>query len=228
MSDTAAGDQRVRRTSGIAGVANSRELPSTKRGLRTREKLVAAARIIFERDGFLDARLIDITTEAGISAGSFYTYFDSKEEVFVAVIAEVEEEMLHPQVKRVTSRDDPVEVIRASNRAYLESFRRNARFMQLLEQVASIDEGFREIRRKRGQAFIERNAKSIQELQDRNLATAEIDPALAATILGGMVSRAAFDAFVRGSDHDFDTLVDALTLLWVNALQISSPHAKTT
>ena len=54
---------------------------------------------MFERDGFLDARITDITGEAGVAAGTFYTYFTSKEDVFAAVMEEVNEEMLHPRLQ---------------------------------------------------------------------------------------------------------------------------------
>src|SRR5699024_5724804 len=84
--------------SGVSGDTQHRELPTTARVIRPRNKSLQAARVVFERDGYLDARLIDITTEAGVSAGSFYTYFDGKEEIFAAVLAEVGEEMLHPEV----------------------------------------------------------------------------------------------------------------------------------
>lgn len=197
-----------------------RELPSTPRGLRTRTRLIEAARVVFERDGFLDARLVDITTEAGISAGSFYTYFDSKEEVFIAVLAEVEQEMLHPDVRDVPDGDDPVAMIRSSNRAYIESYERFAKFMGLLEQVASIDEDFRERRRQRGQAFVQRNARSISRLQEQGIAQSDADPLLAATFLSGMVARAAYSRFVLGEDWAIDDMVDTLTQLWVDALKI--------
>ena len=47
--------------------------------------------------------------------------------------------MLHPRLERSTDRDDPVAVIEAANRAYLVAYRRNARLMALMEQVAQID-----------------------------------------------------------------------------------------
>ncbi|PJJ57425.1 AcrR family transcriptional regulator [Mumia flava] len=197
-----------------------RELPRTARGARTRARLVEAARTVFERDGFLDARLADITGEAGTAAGSFYTYFASKEEIFSAVLDEVKEEMLHPQVRDVADGDDPVAVIEASNRAYLESYRRNAALMRLLDQVAAIDDTFREVRRERGLAFTQRNARSIRALQDRGLASPDVDAGLAATALSMMVSRTAYSAFVLGDDWDLDQLVETLTTLWVNALDI--------
>lgn len=222
MSSSPDSATRHRRSAGFAGAATVRDLPTTPRGLRTRGKLIEAARVVFERDGFLDARLVDITTEAGISAGSFYTYFDSKEEIFSAVQAEVEEEMLHPDVRAVDGGDDPIEQIRAANRAYLESYERYAPFMRLLEQVASIDDDFREQRRKRGEAFVQRNAKSIRHLQKDGVAGAEIDPMLAAYFLSGMVARAAYSRFVLGEDWTTDEMVDSLTTLWANALQIKT------
>jgi len=44
--------------------------PLTGRGRRTRQRLVDAARVVFERDGFLNSRLVDITDEAGTAVGS--------------------------------------------------------------------------------------------------------------------------------------------------------------
>ncbi len=70
----------------LADTSALREPPLTARGLRTRAALVAAARVVFERDGYLDARLSDITAEAKCSTGSFYTYFSSKEEILQAVL----------------------------------------------------------------------------------------------------------------------------------------------
>ncbi|SKB05445.1 TetR/AcrR family transcriptional regulator [Aeromicrobium choanae] len=223
MSSSAESTTRHRRSAGFSGEAPSRELPTTPRGLRTRANLIDAARVVFERDGFLDARLVDITTEAGISAGSFYTYFDSKEEIFSAVQAEVEKEMLHPDVRAVTGGDDPVALIREANRAYLESYQRYAPFMRLMEQVANIDDNFRDLRRKRGEAFVERNAKSIKQLQDQGIATKDVDPVLASFFLSGMVARAAYSRFVLGEDWTIEEMVDSLTQLWANALKISAP-----
>ena len=38
-------------------------LPQTARGKRTRDALIAAARTVFERDGYVDSRLVDIAAE---------------------------------------------------------------------------------------------------------------------------------------------------------------------
>ncbi len=203
-----------------------REPPRSARGARTRAKLVAAARTVFERDGYLDSRVADISAEADTATGSFYTYFDSKEEIFAAVLAELQDDMLHQHIQEVVDSEDPTAVIEASNRAYLLVYERNAKLMRLLEQVSTIDESFRELRRKRSKAFAERNAHSIRNLQARGLADPDLDAMLTATALSAMVSRVAYINYVLGDDWKLDELVEELTRLWVNALGIPKAGTK--
>ncbi|MFT4042271.1 MAG: TetR/AcrR family transcriptional regulator [Gordonia sp. (in: high G+C Gram-positive bacteria)] len=195
--------------------------PVTARGERTRTALIAAARRIFERDGFADSRLTDITAEARCSTGSFYTYFDSKEEVLDAVLAQAHRDMLHPGLPHVEeeSGDDPTAVLAAANRAYFDAYQRNAGLRLVLEQVSATIPEFREKRRARSMVFVRRNARHIQELQNRGLADRELDATAAAAALSGMVSRMAYQAFVVGeTDTDIDALVFTATRLWVNAI----------
>lgn len=195
--------------------------PVSARGARTREALVKAAREVFERDGFLDARITDISATAGVAAGSFYTYFKSKEDVFAAVMDEVNEEMLHPRLRAFADRDDPVSVIEATNRSYLAAYRRNAKLMALMEQVAHIDEDFRRMRLRRVRAFTDRNAQAIEELQQQGLADPELDAQTAAQALSAMVSRMAYFRYVQGfGNGSLDSLAKTLTQLWAGALGI--------
>lgn len=203
----------------LAGRPEAKELPSTARGLRTRAALVTAARTVFERDGFLGSRLTDITAEAKCSAGTFYTYFSSKEEVFAAVLEAAQDDMLHPGMAHVADEDDPVAVIEASNRAYLVAYLRNAKLMALMRQVATIDANFEALRRHRSEKFVERNARHISELQARGLADPTLDPLLTSYALSGMVSRMAMEVLVIGK-RDLEDIVEILTKLWVNALKL--------
>jgi AcrR family transcriptional regulator len=202
--------------------SRTRRAPTSARGARTRKALVAAARRVFEREGFLEARITDITATAGVAAGTFYTYFTSKEEAFAAVMEEVNEEMLHPRLKELADREDPAAVIDAANRAYLLAYRRNAKLMALMEQVAQIDGDFRRLRLRRARAFGERNAQAIARLQQQGLADRELDPRLAAHALSGMVSRMAYLRYVLGlGSASPEALTRTLTRLWVNALGIT-------
>lgn len=195
--------------------------PASARGTRTREALVRAARIVFERDGFVGARITDITAQAGIAAGSFYTYFRRKEEVFAAVIEQLGEEMLRPPGPDLADREDPIAVIEAANRAYLAAYRRNAKLMGLMEQVALLDPDFHRLRLQRARAFTRRNARAITYLQERGMADPTLDPQLAADALSVMVSRTAYMRYVEGVGRaPAEEIVRTLTRLWVGALGI--------
>jgi len=184
---------------------------------------VAAARVIFERDGYLESRLTDITAEAQCSTGSFYTYFSSKEEILTAVLEAAQDDMLHPGIKRVLPDDaDPIAVIEASHRSYFEAYLRNARLMVVFEQVALINPHFRAMKGRRGESFRERNARSIADLQDRGLADPTLDPYRTALALNGMVGRLAWHAFGLELERNLtvDDLVETATQLWANALKL--------
>jgi AcrR family transcriptional regulator len=60
--------------------------PKTSRGRQTREKLLQAAEIEFGERGFYEAAISGITQRAGVALGTFYVYFDSKEEIFRALV----------------------------------------------------------------------------------------------------------------------------------------------
>ncbi|MFD3747973.1 TetR/AcrR family transcriptional regulator [Nocardia sp. NPDC058633] len=203
-----------------------RDLPTTQRGLRTRDSLIAAGRKVFERMGYLDTRLIDITQEASCSSGTFYTYFASKEEIFAAILEHAQEDMMHPGMPHVTGEDNPASIIEAANLAYFEAYKRNAKLMGLLEQVAHIDPEFSKLRQNRGDAFIARNARGIADLQRRGLADPDLDPVLTSRALSGMVSRMAFNYFVIGDGQldgkpvPMEEVVHTLSRLWANALRM--------
>jgi AcrR family transcriptional regulator len=201
--------------------------PVTERGRRTRAALLAAAREVFARDGFLATTTTTIAKAAGVANGSFYTHFTDKYEIFVALYQELRDEMLHPGVHHARGdHADPVATIEEATRAYLESYRANAGLMRVFEQVAAIDDRFRKLRLERARAFEERNVRSIRRLQREGWADPALDPALTAGALSAMVSRDAYMAFALGlrPDVDFDKLVATLTALWANALRIRRPH----
>jgi AcrR family transcriptional regulator len=55
---------------------------------QTETTLKEAARRVFARSGYLDAKITDITAEAGRSVGSFYKHFGGKEDVLRALLAD--------------------------------------------------------------------------------------------------------------------------------------------
>ena len=52
----------------------------------TRDRLINAAKALFIRKGYDDTTMSDIAVESGLSRRTLYTYFESKVEVYQAVI----------------------------------------------------------------------------------------------------------------------------------------------
>lgn len=69
------------------------------RAQETRAKIIAAAEKLISEKGFDAVQIIDITNEAGVGKGSFYTYFKRKEDV-VAEIAHNKFESIHENSAR--------------------------------------------------------------------------------------------------------------------------------
>ena len=92
--------------------------PRTERGRRTLRKLLEAAAQEFGSRGFHDAAITGITARAGVALGSFYTYFDSKDAIFRALVSDMSEAVKQAAREGVEGQTDAF----AIERAALESF----------------------------------------------------------------------------------------------------------
>lgn len=76
-------------------VLNTEGRPLSKRGLDTRRRLLDAAEAVFSELGFHDASVVKITDAAGVAAGTFYLYFDSKKSVFDELVRDLNRRIRH-------------------------------------------------------------------------------------------------------------------------------------
>ena len=63
--------------------------PRTERGRKTLRAILDAAAAEFGEKGFYESSIVGITTRAGVALGSFYTYFDSKDAIFRALVRDM-------------------------------------------------------------------------------------------------------------------------------------------
>jgi AcrR family transcriptional regulator len=205
--------------------------PRSRKGAATRQRLLDAAKAVFEEDGFLEARITDIAERAGLSHGSYYHYFDSKEQIFREV-AEAQEALLTAPDDTEDPGEDgedghaPSELDRIlrANRRYLQRYRDNGRIMGVIEQVSRYDAHVYEARSQRQRHFADRAERAIRRLQKEGVADPAIDPEIAAVALGSMVARFAELWLVEDwAEFDFDGAVQQLTLLWANAIGLRDP-----
>lgn len=190
------------------------------RGERTRAALVTAARLVFERDGFASAKITDIAKQAKVAVGSFYTYFDSKDAVFRAVIEAIGGELAKPLPKSISA--DPFERIEAGNRAYVRVYKKNARILAVMQHRTFEDRGMYELRQRGRKLFIDRAERAIRRLQAAGLASG-VKPRFAAMALSGMVHSFCYEAFALDDTPEpavrsEDEVAAGLTTLWARAL----------
>jgi AcrR family transcriptional regulator len=87
--------------------------PRTSRGVATRKKLIDAAEALFGQKGFHATGISDITRSAGVAQGTFYLYFDGKEQIFRELVVYLSHELrlrLQQATAGVTARLEAEEV----------------------------------------------------------------------------------------------------------------------
>jgi AcrR family transcriptional regulator len=192
---------------------------ATAKGLRTRDELLAAARRVFERDGYLETRVADIAAAAELAHGSFYTYFSSKQDVFLAIVRDVGRQVRDAVAPSPADAElDAYDALDRSNRRYLDVYRANSVLWALVEQVATIDPEIHRIRLLGRRRHVERVAKTIRRWQERGLADRGIDPRTTAGALVSMLSNFAYWWLAGGDAYDTTAAERTLTDIWARAV----------
>lgn len=139
--------------------------PTTKKGRRTREAILEAAARVFGRDGYVNARMLDIANEANLSPGGLYRYFDNKTDVFAALIGAIHEEFyeLSGHAKH-SLEDDPLAALSEANRGYIEHYYRNRDVMRAFIEAASVERRFLGILEAMRARHIERFRKAFRRM----------------------------------------------------------------
>jgi AcrR family transcriptional regulator len=89
------------------------------RGEATRGQLIAIARRMFADRGYEDTSIEAVLKEAGVSRGSLYHHFASKEALFEAVAEDVETSVGEQTLAAAAGSDGPVAALRAGFLAWI-------------------------------------------------------------------------------------------------------------
>lgn len=191
--------------------------PVTGRGAQRREELLAAARRVFERKGFIETRVSDIVKEARVSHGTFYTYFDTKEAIFKEVSHDVIDSMLASMAILIPSEDFHARV-HDSVRRFVHAYRPHASMLALMEQVGTVSPDLRELRLDARETFVRRTERGIKRMIEAGIADPGLDVEYTAESLGAMLEYVCYVWFSLDRQFEEDRLVDALSAIWEKAL----------
>ena len=113
--------------------------PRTERGRRTLRKLLDAAAVEFGERGFHDASISAITRRAGTALGSFYTYFDSKEEIFRALVRYMSERLRDHVTPAVQAAPDEISAERIGLESFLGFVREHKEIYRIIDEAEFVD-----------------------------------------------------------------------------------------
>jgi AcrR family transcriptional regulator len=194
------------------------EAPTTARGRRTRDALIRAGREILESQGWPGFTPEMVAQTAGVSYGTFYTYFESKEDLLGHVVRVVTGEMFTASLLPPDTPDDPYARIVESNRRYLRAWDQASKVVRFGEQNAYTDERLRQLVVEIRELYVSRSTEGIKRLQEAGLANPALDPRLTAIALGTMVEQVSHVIDTLDEAFDEDMIVDHLSRLWASAL----------
>src|SRR5579859_2972111 len=101
------------------GAVMDRPNKNVARGEATRSQLLTIATRMFAEHGYEDTSIEAVLREAGVSRGSLYHHFASKEALFEAVAEEVETSVGAQTMAAASGSPGPVEALRAGFLAWI-------------------------------------------------------------------------------------------------------------
>jgi AcrR family transcriptional regulator len=194
---------------------------ATRKGRETDEAFRDAARAVFARDGYINARISDIAEAAGRSVASFYNYYDTKADLLIALAEEFHAEATAMAVlpyRAGLSRED---ALRDAVAGFWRTYAKRRGELIGIFQAAMVEGRFRdrwlEIR---GEA-VSRIAAQVRRAQSEGFSPG-VDPVLTASALSAMLEHFCYIWLGQGGEKDvpFDDerALDALATIWVKTV----------
>lgn len=196
--------------------------PPTAKGQRRRGDIIRAAEELFAECRYQDVTVNDITTRADVSVGSYYRYFENKEDLFVLLLGRIFWRMYN-----VTRGSWDTEVSYLGNletvtSRYLHEYWNQRLLLRSAHQLAALSESVRAMWHSMRRDLY---AHMLVRLQQDQAASQlpPLDPATTMRALGGMVDEYAHRAFVDEeygpmSATDVDAASKVLASIWFRAL----------
>jgi AcrR family transcriptional regulator len=123
--------------------ASAGKAPRTARGERTLRKILDAALEEFGERGFSDGSIVGITQRARVALGTFYTYFDSKEAVFKALVDDMSSRVRDEVAPALGSGASMLEAEGKALESYLEFARDHKQVYRIVDEAEFVDpDGF--------------------------------------------------------------------------------------
>ena len=173
------------------------------RGEQTRVRLLEAGASVLPARGYHDARVDDIVDAAGVSHGTFYRYFENKDDFF-RVLAEAASGRMIELVDRLRL-DAPVDELRAWLHDWFRTYEADGGVISTWQEMQTNDELA---------AFSQQVAASVftrlvRLLEGRDFGNPDVD----ATTLLALVERVPYSVYTLGFTSEADAIESMVTTI---------------
>ncbi|OXS73193.1 TetR family transcriptional regulator [Lysinibacillus sp. KCTC 33748] len=119
------------------------KLTNDEKKKRKRSTILNAAIKLYSDTGFAETKVADISKEAGVSFGTVFTYFDSKEALYESAILEPLKE-IKPYFIEIGEhfKGDPLEVVKEMIDCHVQLFSMKSEYLRLIQQVLARPDRF--------------------------------------------------------------------------------------
>jgi len=191
------------------------EIPKTRRGEATRRQILKAAEAVIGAKGFREASISEITREAGVGQGTFYIYFQSKDEVFRELVLEMGRLTRHTLAEATKSAPDRLAAERVGLTAFLAFVAEHPALYNIVQEAQFVAP---EVYRTYFESFAGRYREALTEAA----AAGEIspgDPEVRAWALMGIAKSLGERFAVLGADRPLDEVARVASDLIENGLK---------
>ncbi len=113
--------------------------PRTDRGRKTLRLLLDAAAAEFGEKGFHESSVVSITQRAGVALGSFYTYFDSKDSLFQALVQDMSAQVRNTVGPVMAAAPNRLEGERDGLATFLGFVRQHKELYRIIDEAEFVD-----------------------------------------------------------------------------------------
>jgi TetR/AcrR family transcriptional regulator, ethionamide resistance regulator len=188
-----------------------------ERRQKARRRVIASALRLAEKSPFRDLTIDEIARSADVSRPAFYTHFSDKEELLLAAVAEVSEQLYEMADRWWHGVGPPAERVRRAIDGVVSVYAGEARLLRIAAEVSTYDEEVRALWFDIAERFIQATDDHIRSEQDTGLIPRTLEPRSTAESLFWMAERCCYVYLGRG-ERTPKQVVDALAPVWIAAL----------
>ncbi len=192
-------------------------IPKTKRGEATLEKICLAAENLFYMKGYHNTSIVDITNDSGIALGTFYIYFKDKYSIYKYLLLRYSHKIRKAIATATNDLETRVDKEKIGLKTFLQFIRENKHAYNIIWESLYIDKNlFVEYY----DSFAAKYLKGIEEAQN-NGEVIDLDPMTISYFLMG-VSNFIGLKYVMFDDENsnFDQVVDDVIKILENGMFI--------